>query len=223
MSTSLYKKKNEVLIAKSSGTVNAIYKQSLANLSEVKEVINNTGTITKTHSRDSLLICFTATNYFIMDLEKEKIVHEVRMMKYNYSFYDKKTYKEINKRPAITVPDTLNFSSDEFVYDIDFLPGTKLAVYSTTKGLKFIDLTTKKIVRSYKTVLCNIRISPGGTRMVSNGYYPYKALRINDPKTMQLISERVTLGNVINSADVSPGKRWMFTNGGNFRFFLGHE
>lgn len=219
MSTSLYKKKKEVLIAKSSGTVNAIYKQSLANLSDVKEVIANTGTITKTHTRDSLLICFTATNYFIMDLEKEKIVHEVRMMKYNYTFYDKKTYKEINKRPAITVPDTINFSGDEFVYDIDFLSGTKLAVYSTTKGLKFIDLTTKKIVRSYKAVACNIRISSGGNRMVSNGYYPYKALRVNDPKTMQLISERVTLGNAINSADMSPGKRWMFTNGGTSGFF----
>jgi hypothetical protein len=219
MSTSLYKKGNEVLIAKSSGTVNAIYKQSLTDLSDVKEVITNTGTITKTRIRDSLLVCFTATNYFIMDLEKEKIVHEVRMMKYDYNFYDKKTFKEINKRPAISVPDTINFASNEFVYDIDFLTGTKLAVYSTTKGLKFIDLTTKKLVRKHKTIATNIRVSPNGQRIVSNGYYPYKALRVHDPATMQPISERVTLGNSINSADMSPGKRWMFTNAGNSGYF----
>jgi hypothetical protein len=219
MSTSLYKKGNEVLIAKSSGTLNAIYKQSLANLSDVKEVISNTGTITKTRVRDSLLVCFTATNYFIMDLEKEKIVHEVRMIKYEYSFYDKKTFKEINKRPAISIPDTINFASNEFVYDIDFLTGTKLAVYATTKGLKFIDLTTKKLIRKHKTIASNIRVSPGGQRIVSNGYYPYKALRVHDPATMQPISERVTLGNSINAADMSPGKRWMFTNGGSSGYF----
>lgn len=219
VSTALYGKRSEVLLAKSSGTLNAIYRQSLANLSDVKEVIANTGAITKTRVRDSLLVCYTATNYFIMDLEKEKIVHEVRMMKYDYNFYDKKTYKEINKRPAISIPDTINFASNEFVYDIDFLTGTKLAVYATSKGLKFIDLTTRKMVRSHKTIATNIRVSSHGHRMVSNGYYPYKALRIHDPSNMQLISERVTLGNSINSADISPGKRWMFTNGGTSGFF----
>lgn len=219
VSTALYGKRSEVLLAKSSGTLNAIYRQSLANLSDVKEVIANTGAITKTRVRDSLLVCYTATNYFIMDLEKEKIVHEVRMMKYDYNFYDKKTYKEINKRPAISIPDTINFAANEFVYDIDFLTGTKLAVYATSKGLKFIDLTTRKMVRSHKTIATNIRVSSHGHRMVSNGYYPYKALRIHEPSNMQLISERVTLGNSINSADISPGKRWMFTNGGTSGFF----
>ncbi len=219
MSTSLYSKNKEVLIAKTSGTLNAVFKQSLTDLAEVKEVISNTGTIIKTRVRDSLLICYTGTNYFIMNLEAEKVVHEVRMMKYDYNFYDKKTYKEINKRPAISVPDTINFSSDEFIYDIDFLSGTNLVAYSTTKGLKLIDLKTKKLSRKYKDVLSNIRISPSGKRMVSNGYYPYKALRVHDPGTMQLISERVTLGNAINSADVSPNKRWMFTNSGNLGFF----
>ena len=218
VSTALYKKRGEVLLAKSSGTVNGVYKQSLGNLSEVKEVVSGTGALTKARVRDSLLICFTATNYFIMDLEKEKIVHEVRMMTYDYGFYDKKMYKEINKRPAITVPDTINFASNEYVYDIDFLTGTKQAVYATTKGLKFIDLSTKKLIRSHKTIAANIRISPDSRRMVSNGYYPYKALRVHDPANMQLISERVTLGNAINSAEVSPGKRWMFTNGGSSGF-----
>lgn len=219
VSSALYGKKSEVLLAKSSGTLNAIYRQSLENLSDVKEVIANTGAITKTRVRDSLLIAYTATNYFIMDLEKEKIVHEVRMMKYDYNFYDKKTYKEINKRPAISIPDTINFSANEFVYDIDFLTGTTLAVYATSKGLKFIDLRTRKMVRSHKTIATNIRVSSRGQRMVSNGYYPYKALRIHAPSSMQLISERVTLGNSINSADISPGKRWMFTNGGSSGFF----
>ncbi len=219
MSTSLYKKNKEVLLAKTSGTLNAIYKQSLTDLSDVKEVISNTGVVMKTRVKDSLLLCFTATNYFIMDLEKEKIVHEVRMMKYDYTFYDKKTFKEINKRPAISIPDTINFSSDEFIYDIDFLTGTKLAVYSTAKGVKFIDLNTKKLIKNYKNVASNFRISPSGNRMVSNGYTPYKALRINDPHTMQLISERVTLGNTITSADISPNKRWMFTNAGTSGFF----
>lgn len=219
ISTSLYRKRNEVLLAKSSGTLNAIYKQSLGNLSDVREVIAGTGAVTKTRVRDSLLVCFTANNYFIMDLEREKIVHEVRMMTYDYDFYDKKTYQEINKRPALSVPDTLNFSRSEYVYEIDFITGTKLAVYATTKGLKFIDLTTKKLVRSHKTIATNIRISPDSRRIISNGYYPYKALRVHDPATMQLISERATLGNSINSAEISPGKRWMFTNGGSSGFF----
>ncbi len=218
MSTGLYKKNSEVLIAKTSGTLNAIYKQSLNDLSSVKEIIGNTGTVIKTRVRDSLLICYTGTNYFVTDLEKEKIIHEVRMMKYDYSFYDKKTYQEVNKRPAISTPDTVNFSSDEFIYDIDFLSGTNFIVYSTTKGLKFIDLKTKKRVNNSKDVIMNLRISPSGNRMVSNYYSPYKALRVHEPKTMQLISERVTLGSAINSADISPDKKWMFTNSGSSGF-----
>ncbi len=219
VSASLYRKPGEVLLAKSSGTLNAIYQQSLSDLSNVSELIAGTGSIIKTRVRDSLLVCFTTTNYFIMDLEKRKVVHEVRMMKYDYSFYDKKTYREINKRPAISVPDTINFAPDEYVYDIDFLSGSKQAVYATTKGIKFIDLTSRKRVRFYKTVATNIRISPQSKRIVANGYVPYKALRVYEPSDLQLVSERVTLGNTVNSAEVSPGKRWMFTNGGNSGYF----
>lgn len=219
VSAALCSTRGELLLAKSSGTVNAIYRQSLGNLSQVSELITGTGQVIKTRVRDSLLICFTSTNYFVMDLEQSKVVHEVRMMKYEYGFYDRRTYQEINKRPALSVPDTINFAPDEYVYDIDFMSSNRQLVYATTKGLKFIDPRTRKLVRRHQTKATNIRISAGGQRMISSSYAPYRALRVHKPSDMQLVSERVLLGNAINSAEVSPGKRWLFTNAGNSGFF----
>ncbi len=218
MQTCYSPKTQEIILAKTSGTVSSIVKQSLNNLSEVKEVISSPSTIAKIRLRDSLLFCFTAANYFILNLENNNIVHEVRMMKYDYSYMDKATLKLANNRPAISKPDTINFSSDEYIYDIDYSSATGCAVYSGMKGLKYIDLKTKKLKEIYKNSFVNFRFSNSGKRMVANGYYPYKALRVYNPVGMKLISERPSMGNVISSTDISPNKRWMYTNGTNSGF-----
>ncbi len=216
----LFSKKNEVLLAKTSGTVSALIKQSLDDLSKTSDVISDGSTFTKIKVRDSLAFCFTSNKYFILDLETEKIVHEVRMPKYDsYGLYDKKLLVDINKRPSITKPDTINFSKDEYVYDIDYLAKPGLAVYATLKGIKFIDLKTKKTIRQSKGIAFSIKLSPGANRMVANSYSPYRALRVYDPADLKLISERPSIGNSIYSAHISPNKRWLYTNGSSSGFF----
>ncbi len=218
--SSYYAKKNEAILTKMTGTISTITKQSLSDLSKNTEVITDKGTIYKIRVRDSLLFCFSSNKYFILNLENEKVSHEVRMAKYeNNSLVDKKTTMEINKRPAISIPDTINFSSDEYIYDIDFLTGTSTVAYSTTKGMKFIDLKTKKLIRQYKGQFSTFRFSSAAKRMVCNGYTPYKALRVFDPYDMKMLAERPSLGNAITSADISPNKRWLFTNSGQSGFF----
>ncbi len=213
-------KKNEVILAKTSGTVSAIVKQSLDDLSKTSEMIADAATPTKIKVRDSLAFCFTSNKYFIYDLENEKIVHEVRMPKYeSYGFYDKSYLKDINKRPSITVPDTINFSKDEYVYDIDYLSTQKLAVYATLKGIKFINLSTKKLIRHDKGMVFSIKLSSTGKRMVCNNLSPYRAVRVYDPADMKLISERISMGNSIHSAHISPNNRWLYTNGTSSGFF----
>jgi hypothetical protein len=215
-----YAKKHEVILAKSSGTVSAIVKQSLDDLTKVTELIVDPATPTKIKVRDSLAFCFTSNKYFILNLETEKIVHEVRMPKYeSYGMYDKALLKDINKRPSITKPDTINFSKDEYVYDIDYLSKSGLAIYATLKGIKFIDLKTKKLVRQSKGISMSIKLSQKGNRMISNSYTPYRALRVYDPSDMKLISERPSMGNSIYSAHISPNKRWLYTNGMSSGFF----
>lgn len=218
--SSYYTKKNEVILAKTSGTISAIVKQSLDDLSKFTEIISDPATPTKVKVRDSLAFCFTANKYFILNLETEKIVHEVRMPKYDsYGLYDKALLKDINKRPSITKPDTINFSKDEYVYDIDYLTKSGLAVYSTLKGIKFIDLKTKKLIKQSKGSAMSLKISPKGNRMISNSYAPYRALRVFDPSDMKLISERPSMGNSIYSAHISPNNRWLYTNGMSSGFF----
>jgi uncharacterized caspase-like protein len=212
-------KTNEALLAKSTGTVGSIIRQSLDDIKKTSEVISDPGTIVKTRVRDSLLFCFTNNKYFILNITTQKVVHEVRMPIFDYSFYDKKTYAEINKRPSITRPDTLNFEKDEYVYDIDYLRNSGLAVYSTSKGLKFIDLKTKKLSKKTPGSFTNVKLSSSGKRMVCNGYSPYKALRVYEPSQMKLVSERPAMGNAITSADISPNKRWLYTNGSSSGFF----
>lgn len=215
-----YTKQHEVILAKSSGTISAIVKQSLDDLSKITELIVDPATPTKIKVRDSLAFCFTSNKYFILNLETEKIVHEVRMPKYDsYGMYDKALLKDINKRPSITKPDTINFSKDEYVYDIDYLSASGLAVYSTLKGIKFIDLKTKKLIRQNKGISMSIKLSQKGNRMISNSYSPYRALSVFDPTDMKLISERPSMGNSIYSAHISPNKRWLYTNGMSSGFF----
>ena len=218
LNSAFYTKKQEIILAKTTGTVNAIYKQQLGNLSNITEIIKSPSPFTKIRVRDSLALCFTSTNYFILNLETGKVVHEVEMMKTNYDFLDKATQAQTNKRPAISIPDKQNFSADEYIYDIDFLTGTSLAAYATNKGLKYIDLKTKKLVKQFKSQVLNIRFSNSGTRMIANTYSPYKALKVFEPMQMKLISEKQSMGNAITAADVSPNKQWMFTNAGTSGF-----
>lgn len=216
----LFSKKNEVILAKTSGTVSALVKQSLDDLSKTSDVIVDGSTFTKIKIRDSLAFCFTSNKYFIFDLEAEKIVHEVRVPKYeSYGLYDKKLLIDINKRPSITKPDTLNFSKDEYVYDIDYLSGSGLVAYATLKGVKFIDLKTKKLIRQTKGIAFSIKLSLAGNRMVANSFSPYRALRVYDPADLKMISERPSMGNSIYSAHISPNKRWLYTNGTSSGFF----
>lgn len=215
-----FSKKNEVILAKTSGTVSALVKQSLDDLSKTSDVISDGSTFTKIKVRDSLAFCFTSNKYFILDLETEKIVHEVRVPKYeSYGLYDKKYLIDINKRPSITKPDTINFSKDEYVYDIDYLSRSGLAVYATLKGIKFIDLKTKKIIRQTKGIAFSIKVSLAGNRMVANSLSPYRAIRVYDPADIKMISERPSMGNSIYSAHISPNKRWLYTNGTSSGFF----
>ncbi|MDP3557093.1 MAG: caspase family protein [Bacteroidota bacterium] len=218
--SSYYPKKNEIILAKTSGTISTIVKQSLDDLSKFTEMISDPATPTKIKVRDSLAFCFTANKYFILNLETEKIVHEVRMPKYeSHGMYDKALLKDINKRPSITKPDTINFAKDEYVYDIDYLSKTGTAVYATLKGVKFIDLKTKKLVRQTKGLALSLKISPRGNRMITNSYSPYRSLRVFDPTDMKLISERPSMGNSIYSAHISPNNRWLYTNGTSSGFF----
>ncbi len=207
-------KKQEVIHAVSSGTTTIMMKQSLNELSKSTPLDIKAGLITKMRVRDSLLFCFSTYNYFVLNLDNEKVVHEVRLPKYeSYGMYDKALLKDVNKRPSITKPDTINFSANEYVYDIDYISKSGLAVYATSKAVKFIDLKTKKLVRQFKGICTNLKCSQAGNRMVSISYLPYKALRVFEPGVMKLISERATMGNAITSANISPNNRWLYTSG----------
>ena len=105
------------------------------------------------------------------------------------------------------------------MYDIDYLTKSGLVVYSTLKGVKFIDLKTKKLIRQSKGIAMSLKISPKGNRMITNSYSPYRALRVYDPNEMKLISERPSMGNSIYSAHISPNNRWLYTNCMSSGFF----
>ncbi len=219
----LYNKKQEAILFKTTGQTSSVVRQSLTDLSKFSEVITNTGAAYKIRVRDSLAFCFTADKYFALNLETGKVVHEIRAPIYDLSNYDeykidKKYLEEANKRPALTKPDTINFSRDEYIYDMDLISKQGLGVYATSKGLKLIDLRTHKLRQDFKGIFMNIKVSNNGTRMVSNGYTPYKALRVHDPLTMKLISERPSMGNPIYSASMSPNNRWLYTNCGGSGF-----
>lgn len=213
--------RNAVLLAMTTGTSTSIIKQSLADLAQTTEILKDMGTPSKIRVVDSLMFCFASDKYFIMNLDNGNIVHEVRVPKIKYDkdyHYDKKFIDQLNKRPALSVPDTINFKSDEYVYDIDFLSKTGNAVYLTSKGLKFIDLKTKK-AKEYKLgFLFNAKISKAGNRMIINGYSQSNSLRVFDPNGMKLIAERHALTTSIYTAKVSPNNRWLVTNSSSSAF-----
>lgn len=214
MNSAFNEKKQEVILTISSGTNSLIMKQPLQQLDKAVKLDIGASLITKMRIRDSLMFCFSSVNYFILNLDNEKVVHEVRLPLYdNYGMYDKSLLKDINKRPSLIKPDTINFVKDEYVYDIDYLSKSGQAVFATAKGLKFIDLKTKKLIKHSKSISTNLKFSKAGNRMVSMGYSPYKALRIYEPNEMKLIAEKVTMGTAITSANISPNNRWLYTSG----------
>jgi len=212
-------KENVIYLAKSSGTVQSIFKQALNNLSDVKEILPLPTNISKVKLKDSLLICFTSSSYFILNCNNNKVIHEVKIPTYNYSYIDKKTQAIANKRLTVIKPDTINFRNNEFVYDIDFLTGTNYCLYSTTKGIKWIDLKTLKLFQTTVSQGTGIVISPSGNRLITTVYYPYKAIKIIEPKSnFKHIAERPALSGNINNAEISPGNKWLFLNSGTSGF-----
>ncbi|MCD6066661.1 MAG: hypothetical protein K0S33_1487 [Bacteroidetes bacterium] len=220
MFTATYnKKKNEVLVSLLEGTDGGIFRQSLSDLSKKERILKEKSTTYKMKLCDSLLMCFDVDKYFVLNIETGKILHEITMPVVTMAMgLDKKTTETMNKRSPITTPDKENFKADEYVLDMDFERSEGLVVYATSKELKYIDLKTKKVIRRVKGIYNNMKIAPSGNRMVGNGYIFYKALRVYNPKTLALIAERSTMGNPIYSANISPDKKWLYTNGSNSGF-----
>lgn len=213
-------KKQEVIHAITSGSITAITKQSLLDLKQTSSIDLKAGMLTKMRIKDSLMFCFSTYNYFILNLDNNKVIHEVRLPKYeSYGMYDPSLLKDINKRPSIIKPDTANFSPTEYVYDIDYISKTGQAVYATSKAVKFIDLKTKKMVKQFNGICTNLKSSQAGNRLVTVSYLPYKAIRIFEPASMKLIAERATMGSPINSANISPNNRWLYTSGTTAGYF----
>lgn len=220
VNSAYYEKKQEVIHSITSGTLTAITKQPLNNLSQTNTIDLKSGLLTKMRIKDSLMFCFSTYSYFILNLDNDKVVHEVRLPKYeNYGLYDANILKDINKRPSLIKQDTINFSAKEYVYDIDYLTHSGQAIYATSKAIKFIDLKTKKMVKQFNGICTNLKSSQKGNRLVSVSYLPYKALRIFDPNSMKLIAERATMGSPINSANISPNNRWLYTSGSSAGYF----
>lgn len=209
--------RNAVVLALISGTVSSIVKQSLTNLPEVTPVLQNISTPMKVRLHDSLLMCSTNKNYFALNMDNGKVVHEVMVprTKYDSEIWgkDRKWFDEQNRRPSLIKPDTLNFASDEYVTDMDFDPRSGNLIYLTSKGIKFIDLKTKKAKTYKQGYSYNLRVSDNGSRMVINGYTTARSLRILDPDGMKLISEKLSLTTPIYQAQMSPGNKWMVING----------
>lgn len=207
-----YGKKQEIILARSSGTVTSLIRQSLSNITQTTSIIEDIASVTKLKIRDSLLFCSTADNYFIMNLETNKIVYEIMMPK-AYTGYYNSTQKEYLRKPrALTAPDTKNFS-EEYIYDMDLWPGTSQVAFSTMKGIKFIDIKTTKLTQKSDGIFINLKFSSEGRRLITNGWVSYKALRVYNPSNMQVISERPAMDNPIYFADISPNKRWLYTKG----------
>lgn len=213
-----YRKGDEVILAKTSGTINSIVKQSIDDLSKTTEIVTNRTSSYKIKVKDSILFCFNIDVTFAMDLVNQRIIHEIKTPKFDYSTYgysykkEDPYYKELNKRLARTKFDTINFSNDERISDVEFDPGKGLAIYATNKDVKFIDLNTKKLLKRYSSFVTNLQLSPSGNRLICNEHSGYKALRVYDPVGFKLISEKKSMGNIITYANVSPGSKWLYTS-----------
>lgn len=205
-------KKQEVILAKTTGSVTSIIKQSLSNLTQTTTLLEDIASVSKLKIRDSLLFAFTGDNFFALNLETGKIGYEIMMPKHLTGYYNTTQQQYLRKPRALSTPDTKNFVN-EYVYDMDLLPGTSQVAFSTMKGIKFIDIKTSALLKSIDGIFVSLKFSSEGKRIVTNGYTPYKALRVYNPKNMQLLSERPAMDNPIYFADISPNKRWLYTKG----------
>lgn len=207
-----FAKKNEIILAKSTGTITSLIRQSLTNLTQITTIIDDIASVTKLKMRDTLLFCSTADNYFILNLETNKIIYEVMMPKAYTGYYNTTQQQYLRKPRALSSPDIKNFN-EEYIYDMDLLPGTSQVAFSTMKSIKFIDIKTSKLIQKSDGIFINLKFSSEGRRLVTNGWVSYKSLRVFNPTTMQIISERPAMDNPIYFADISPNKRWLYTKG----------
>lgn len=207
-----YASAEEVILAKTSGSLTSIVKQPLNNLSETNTIIEDVAAVGKLKIRDSLLFCTTADNFMVIDLSKNKIIYEVMVPKSYTAYYNTTQQNYLRKPRALSTPDTKTFS-DEYIIDMDWWPRTNQFVFATYKGLKFFDLKKNTLVSEQKGIFTNIKFSSEGKRLITNGYTSYKALRVYKPDNMQLLSERAAMDNPIYFADISPNRRWLYTKG----------
>lgn len=199
-----------------SGTNTSVIKQSLTNLDNISTVMANIGMVNKSKIHDSLLMCFAADKYFILNIDNGKIVHEVRVPRQKYDptiWTDKKYFNEQNKRTSFTQPDTINFGPEDYVLDVDYNSKNGSAYFVTSKEIKVIDLKTKKGKGVKPPYSYNLKISNSGNRMVVNGYVNGFAIMVFDPSDMKQISERVSQTTPFYEVKMSPNNRWMVTRG----------
>lgn len=208
-----YAKKQEVIMAITSGTITSLVKQPLSNLSQTVSILQDIASVTRLKVRDSLLFCSTADNFFVLNLETNKIVYEVMMPKQYTAWYQAPQSQQYLRKPrALATPDTKNFSED-YISDMDLWPGTSQVAFATYKGIKFIDIKTGLLVKQSPGMFQHIKFSSEGKRLITNGWMSYKALRVYKPDNMQVISERPAMDNPIYFAGISPNKRWLYTKG----------
>lgn len=210
-----YTKGEEAILAKSSGTVTSIIKQSLSNLTQTTTVIEDIGSVSKYKIRDSLLMCTTSDNFFALNLANNKIVYEVMMPKKYTAYYNTTQQQYLRKPRALSTNVDEKTLADDYIYDMDLWPGTSQLVCLTMKGIKFVDMPKKTLVKTSEGIFTNLKFSSEGRRLITNGFTSYKALRVYRPDNMQIISERAAMDNPIYFADVSPNKRWLYTKGLN--------
>ncbi|MBK7668151.1 MAG: hypothetical protein IPJ32_12910 [Sphingobacteriaceae bacterium] len=208
-----FPKKQEVVLAISSGTITSLIKHPVSNLTQTTTILNDIASVTRLKIRDSLLFCATADNFFILNLETNKIIYEVMMPKQYMAYYSSpQTQQYLRKPKALRNPDNKNFN-EEYIFDMDLHPGSSQAAFATIKGIKFIDLKTGQLIKQTPGIFQHIKFSSEGTRLITNGYTSYKALRIYRTDNMQVISERPAMDNPIYFAGISPNKRWLYTKG----------
>lgn len=207
-----FSKRQEVVLAISSGTITSLIKHPLSNLTQTTSILSDIASVTRLKIRDSLLFCSTADNFFILNLETNKIIYEVMMPKQYTAYYQSSQNQYLRKPRPLGTPDTKNFN-EEYIFDMDLHPGSSQAAFATIKGIKFIDLKTGQLTKQTPGIFQHIKFSSEGKRLITNGYTSYKALRIYRTDNMQVISERPAMDNPIYFAGISPNKRWLYTKG----------
>ncbi len=214
-----YAKKQEVILAKSTGTLTSLYRQSLTDLSKITLLLNDIAYPVKMKTRDSLVICSTTDNVFIQNLETDKITYEIMVPdKYNtWANADPSTRQYLRKPRSLATPDKINFK-DDYIYDVEFYPGTTQIAVGTITGFTLLDLKTQKPVKKAPGFFMSMRFSRSGKRLITNGYFSYRSLRVYDPAKLQFISEHVPMGLAIYRTSISQNKRWMYTSGTSSAF-----